>query len=323
MRLVLLKSAFICVYLWPLFSGGGLQAQEARRSPSLVVPAEAKEGLRVLYAGEPDAATAIFRKLQQKRPEHPLGYLLEANAEWWKIYCAACEIKWNMIDAWKRGKLPEDDDFLRLTQQSITLAERSLTGKETAEMHLYAGMGHALEARLRALRDERRATARAGVKAREHLLRAIELDPNLADAFTGVGLYNYYVDTLSWIVKVLRFFMGIPGGNKEDGARQLEVGIRDGVLTQVEARFYLAKTLRNNEQKYQRAVELLEPLAAEYPRNMVFRLLLVDMHVKLGHNEKAARHFREATRLANGNGPCAARVRQVAAQALAPLHANK
>jgi Flp pilus assembly protein TadD len=186
-------------------------------------------------------------------------------------------------------------------------------------MQLYAGMGHALEARLYALRDERRATARAGVRAREHLLRAAELDPNLADAFTGLGLYNYYVDTLSWAVRVLRFFMGIPGGNKRDGVRQLEVAIRSGVLTRVEARFYLAKNMRNHEQNYFRGVELLEPLVKEYPRNPVFRLLLGDMHAKLGHREQAAEQFRTAQQLSNGNGACAARVRQVTQQALAAL----
>lgn len=309
------KSAHLGVSLALLIC---VQAAEAQAG-NLTVPPQAKEGLRLLYAGEPDAAVAIFRKLQQQQPEHPLGYLLEANAAWWKIYCEACEIKWNMIDAWKRGKRPEDEAFFRLTRQSITLAEQQIARKETAEMQLYAGMGYALEARLHALRDERRATARAGVRAREHLLRAIELDPHLADAFTGVGLYNYYVDTLSWAVRVLRFFMGIPGGNKADGVRQLEVAMRDGVLTPVEARFYLAKGMRNNEQNYFRGVELLEPLVAQYPRNAVFRLLLGDMHRKLGHNEEATRQFTEATRLASGNGPCAARVRQVAQQALATI----
>jgi tetratricopeptide (TPR) repeat protein len=92
--------------------------------------------------------------------------------------------------------------------------------------------------------------------------------------------------------------------------------MRDGVLTQVEARFYLAKGMRNNEQNYFRGVELLEPLVEQYPRNAVFRLLLGDMHRKLGHNEEAAKHFNEALRLANGNGACAVRVRTVAEQVL-------
>ncbi len=286
---------------------------------SFVVAGEVSDGLRRLYGGEQAQAVEIFRKMQAARPEHPLGYLLEANARWWKLYCEACAIKWNMIDAWQRGKQPEDKEFFEVARKSIELAERQMTQRETAEMRLYAGMGYALEARLYALRDEKRATARAGVKAREHLLRAAELDPHLADAFAGIGLYNYYVDTLSWMVKVLRFFMGIPGGNKHDGIRQLEVAMNSGVLTRVEARFYLAKGMRNNEQNYARAVELMTPLVEQYPRNAVFRLLLGDMHAKLGHREQAAEQFRAAQQLSSSNGPCAARVRQVARQALAAL----
>jgi len=316
-RAVLVFRFAIFVSLVAHVFAGPLPAQ------SLTVPPLAAEGLRLTYAGQEDAAIEVLRRLQREQPEHPLGYLLEANAAWWKIYCEACEIKWNLIDAWKRGKRPGDDDFLRLTQQSIALAEKRIAQHDTAEMRLYAGMGHALEARLYALRDEKRATARAGVRAREHLLRAAELDPHLADALAGLGLYNYYVDTLSWAVKVLRFFMGIPGGDKEQGIRQLEEAIRDGVLTRVEARFYLAKAMRNNAQNYFRAVELLEPLVARYPSNPVFHLLLADNHAKLSHNEEAARHFHEAIRLASGNGPCHARIRELAQQALAALPLEK
>ena len=70
-----------------------------------------------------------------------------------------------------------------------------------------------------------------GVRAREHLLKALQLDPSLADAYTGVGLYNYYVDTLSALAKMLRFFMGIPGGSKRDGVRQLEKAMTEGEIT--------------------------------------------------------------------------------------------
>ena len=63
-------------------------------------------------------------------------------------------------------------------------------------------MGDALAARLYGLRGEARSTARFGVRAREDLLRAIALDPSLADADFGLGLYNYYADTLSAAARV-------------------------------------------------------------------------------------------------------------------------
>lgn len=285
----------------------------------LTIPPEATEGLKLLYSGEPDTAINHFRSLQRAHPQHPLGYLLEANAVWWKIYCAACEVKYNIIDAWKQPRGPLDDDFLHLTDKAIQLAEGQMARKETAEMRLYAGMGYALKARLLGLRDERRATARAGVKAREHLLRANALDPDLADAYTGLGLYNYYVDTLSAFARILRFFMGIPGGSKKEGVRQLEIAARDGQLTAVEARIYLAKNLRNYDQQYERSVEWMQPLTELYPRNPLFHLLLGDMNAKLSRNEKAAASYRAAQQLSVADAACQARVQHLAQSALAAL----
>ncbi len=285
----------------------------------LNLPPTATEGLRLLYNGDPDAALPLFRQLQQQQPEQPLGFLLEAEARWWKIYCESLEIKWNLIDAWHRGRLPEDNDYLALADKAAQLAEAQLARKDTPGMHLYAGMGLLLRARLLGLRDERRATARAGVRAREHLLRAIELDPELADAYTGLGLYNYYVDTLSTIAKVLRFFMGIPGGSKRMGMQQLEHAMKDGELTAVDARFYLAKNLRNYDQQYERAAEVLAPLAEQFPRNAIFPLLIGDMNAKLNRREKAVANFQSAAILAFQRPECVKHVLEVIRAALAAL----
>jgi tetratricopeptide (TPR) repeat protein len=169
------------------------------------------------------------------------------------------------------------------------------------------------------------------VRAREHLINAAQMDPQLADAQTGLGLYNYYVDTLSAMARVLRFFMGIPGGSRKEGTLQLERAMASGHLTQAEARFYLAKNLRNYEQRYDRSVALLQPLVAQYPRNPVFHLLLGDFHAKLGHASEAAASYRTALALAAAppaaaagspsprDTPCAARIRALATQALAAL----
>ncbi len=58
----------------------------------LNLPTEATQGMRLIYSGDPDAAIALFHRLEQQQPEHPLGFLLEADARWWKLYCEACEI---------------------------------------------------------------------------------------------------------------------------------------------------------------------------------------------------------------------------------------
>jgi tetratricopeptide (TPR) repeat protein len=280
---------------------------------------EVHEGLDQIFHAHPDAAVEIARGIQRRMPSHPIGYLLEAEAAWWKIYCQSCSIHYNLIDAWSRAKLKEDDAYFALADRAIQLAESQIARQESAPMHVFAGMGYGLEARLHGIRGDHLAVARNGVKGREHFLRALALDPQMGDALTGIGLYNYLADALSTFAKMLRFFMGIPGGNKQKGIRQLETAMNTAGLTAVEARFYLARNLRNFDGQYQRGADLMEPLVAQYPDNPVFQLLLGDMYAKLNRKDPAALHFRAAQKIRVSDPACAARVQAVAAAALSAL----
>ena len=235
---------------------------------------EAIQAMDKIYAGDPDAAIAFAHTLQQSQPDHPFGYLLEGQARWWKMYCAACEIKSGMVEAWKRNKEPEDDAYLMLADKVIDTAEGRLSKSDAAEMHVYAGIGWNLKARIYLLRGENRNVARASVASRAEMLRALELDPQMSDATTILGIYNYYVDALSPFVKLLRIFMGIPGGDKQTGVRQMETGMNKGGFLAVDARFIVARVLRQYDQKYEQALADAQPLVARYPRNPLFPLLL-------------------------------------------------
>jgi hypothetical protein len=186
-------------------------------------------------------------------------------------------------------------------------------------MELYAGLGYASRARLTGLRYEKMATAHAGVEGRKHLVRCLELDPDMLDADLGLGLYNYYVDTLSAMAKVLRFFMGIPGGDKRVGLRQLETAAAKSEIVQTEARFNLAKNLRNYDFDYARASTAAAPLISDYPENPLFLLLAGDIAEKLGHREEAAMRFHAAASVPVGDARCAEHVRIVAREALMHL----
>jgi tetratricopeptide (TPR) repeat protein len=294
------------------------------RAGGLAIPAEAQQALDKIYAGDPDAAIPLARALQEAQPEHPLGLALEGEALWWKRYCGALEIKYGMVDTWKRSREPADEEYLRLADQVVHLAQGQLEKSDTAEMHVYAGMGWALKARMFGLRGENRNVAHAGVSARTEMLRALELDPLMADATAGVGIYNYYVATLSPIVKMMRFFMGIPGGDKDKGLQQMEIGMNQGVLLRADVRFILAKSLRQYDQKYQKALEIALPLIERYPQNPIFLLLAGNLNVELGRNDKAGEYFQAVLKIPSSSGDCgtcsgcaacstcAARVRDVA-----------
>jgi tetratricopeptide (TPR) repeat protein len=292
--------------------------------PNLSLPPTVPAILDDIYSGRRDMALVKIHQLEEQSPDDPLGYLLEAEAEWWRIWLASADFKYGMTMARHRDKTTADANYFELTSKAYRLAESNLRQQDTGEMHLYAGLADALASRLYSLRGENRATARAGVRARENFLKALDLDPSLSDAYLGLGLYNYYVDTLSGIARVLRFFMGIPGGSKEEGIRQLQRAIQEGQLTSTLARFYLALNLHTYDQQYEQALQVLDPLVEKYPQNPIFLLAQGDLYAKLGRKALAEASYRAASADANHvpEPQCRAKLTLLVQQSLAALNAN-
>ena len=289
------------------------------RATQLSLPPETPAILEKIYSFDLDGAQEAARQLQKEHPDHPIGYLLESDALWWRFWCTAAEFKYGMSDARRRSRLPADQHYLELATTASSLASAQIQKADSAEMQLYAGMAEAASARLYALRGENRNTARFGVRARDHFLRAKALDPSLADADFGLGLYNYYVDTLSAMAKIMRFFMGIPGGSKQEGIRLLEHAIADGILTPNAARFYLAMNLHRYDQQYERALNTISPLAEKYPTNPIFQLARGDLYAKLGRKPQALVCYRAAGALTVQHQECQARILQLVRVSIAAL----
>src|SRR5713226_8082273 len=276
---------------------------------NITLPPETPAILDKIYSFDLDGAVEAAKRMEQERPNLPLGYLLESEALWWRIWCTSSDFKYGMSDARRRPKLQADRHYFELAARALSLAEAQIKRGDSAEMEFYAGMAEASSARLYGLRGENRNAARSGVRGREHLLRAKALDPDLADANLGLGLYNYYVDTLSSLARILRFFMGIPGGSKQEGVRLLEQAIAQGVLTTNIARFYLALNLHRYDQQYEKALRVLVPLVEKYPANPLFQLARGDLYAKLGRKQQASASYRAASVAAVQNEECRSHVR--------------
>jgi tetratricopeptide (TPR) repeat protein len=293
------------------------------RASKLTVPPETAATLDKIYSFDLEGAVEDAKRMEEQRPNHPLGYLLEAEALWWRIWCTSADFKYGMTDARRRPKFAADQHYFELSARALSLAEAQIKQNESGEMQFYAGMAEASAARLYGLRGENRNTARSGVRGREHLLRAKALDPDLADADLGLGLYSYYVDTLSSLARILRFFMGIPGGSKQEGVRLLEQAAAQGVLTSNIARFYLALNLHRYDQQYEKALDVLAPLAEKYQANPLFQLARGDLNAKLGRKKQALACYRAAGALPVRDAECQSHVRELVRASVAALGAQQ
>jgi tetratricopeptide (TPR) repeat protein len=324
----MLMKALVLLWFW---SAATVGAQAQPVVPQLQDDSElralGRQGLDLMMDGDLDGAIRIFRDIQARDSQSPLGYLLEADATWWRIYYSTA----NLVDpdvfvATDLPTTPYDSHFKDLINATISKSETRIRAQQdVARNYLYQGMAYALRARLEGLRDRDLPTARAGKKMRALLLKALELDPNLADAYLGVGIYNYFVDTLSTIVKILSWFIGLPGGSRVRGLQQLQLAADKGELARGEAKFYLAKDYsRANERQNERSLELFQELAREYPHNPLWPMLMGSLHCRMGHiQECEALHRQVYRRTAGEESEVNQALRRAARNALQRRHPNE
>ena len=281
----------------------------------------------MMMDGDLDGAIAVFQQIEQKDPDSPIGYVFEADATWWRIYYLSANlIDPDVFNVANTEATPYDSHFEDIENVAIHKAEERIHRRQDlARSHLYEGYAYALRARLEGMHDRDLPTARAGKRMRSHLLRALELDPNLTDAYLGVGIYNYFVDTLPGIVKFLSIFIGLPGGSRTEGLQQLQRCAQKGELGRPEAKFYLAKDYtRASEKQYEKSLRLFAELQQEFPHNPLWPMLIGGLHYRLGSPQKGEEIYREVyQKTAGKDSEVDKAVHHAASQALERLHPDQ
>jgi tetratricopeptide (TPR) repeat protein len=126
--------------------------------------------------------------------------------------------------------------------------------------------------------------------AKNDQLRVLQLDPDYIDAKLVAGVYEYVVGALPLPFKLLIGFMGMTG-SKSRGLEMLTDDGNRGVTTNVEARTTIALFLRR-ESRYKEAIQVVEKLKAEYPRNYLFNLEDANLRKDNGEGMGAVEAYR-------------------------------
>lgn len=222
-------------------------------------------------------------------------HVLEAVALWWRI----------QLDPRNRTL---DGTFLQRVRAAIAATAAWTTREPSrAEAWFYLGAAYAARVQWRVLRNEKLAAARDGKRIKDALERAVTLDPELDDAYFGIGMYQYYADVAPAAARFLRWLLLLPGGDRVRGLQQMLRARDHGTLLGGEADFQLQTIYLWYEKQPARALALLERLHAKYPGNPLFALRIAEVQDAYFHDLPASLEsyadLLEAVRLGRVNLP--------------------
>jgi len=185
--------------------------------------------------------------------------LLDAASAWWQI----------QLDPYNRTR----DADLESRIETAIAAIASWTEREPsrAEAWFYLGGAYGARVQLRALRGARMAAARDGARIKHALERALALDPSMADAYFGIGLYHYYAAVAPPAARMLRWLLLLPGGDRIGGLAEMERARAGGLLVRDEADYQLHTIYVWYEKQHRHALDYLAGLIDRHPRNPHFR----------------------------------------------------
>jgi len=159
---------------------------------------------------------------------------------------------------------------------------------KNAEAWFYLAGSYGPSLQWRILRGERLSAARDATKVKSALERALSLDGSLQDAYFGIGLYHYYADVAPAAAKILRILLLMPGGNREQGLKEMLQAREHGQLLTGEADFQMHWLYLWYEHDPVRALELLQRLNARYPSNPRFLERIAEVQHEYLHDHPAS-----------------------------------
>ena len=219
----------------------------------------------LIYDADFAAADAALRAACGPAPAQACA-VLDMVGQWWRLY----------LDVDNRSG---DGPFTARLTTLLNDGERWVKQEpDRAEAWLYLGAAYGIRVQFSAQRSEYLAAARDGKRINQSLERALALDPDLADAHAGLGLYRYYADIAPSILKFLRWFLGLPGGDRAKGLAELQRARTSGVLLKAEAAYQLHFIDLWYERKTDEALAILADLRARYPHNPIFLLNAAQAH---------------------------------------------
>ena len=169
--------------------------------------------------------------------------------------------------------------MLAFAERALALADARLgeDGRDGRAL-LVRGAAHGVKSRLHLFRWDRNPASREAVRMREALLAARRSGVTALDLDFGLGLYDYYADTLPRLFKIVAFVLGIPAGDRERGRAAIARVAHGGSLFHdAEARVQMYDIHTYFEQRPDRALYWIREMRRRYPGWPIWGLKLAEL----------------------------------------------
>jgi tetratricopeptide (TPR) repeat protein len=292
---ILLLAVFV---LWSSLFAPTLQAQSkpnALHTNPLNLDPVVHEGFQHFYILDYEGALSRFESILASHPQDPMasGYVLMILVFRELYHQDLLDTTYYAHDSFLTSKrnvpVPAAmrDRIESLNNTVVTLCEQRIKS-DPADKDAYFARGYArgLHAAFITLVDHSYvAAARQGLSARNDSEQALKIDPDYTDAKMAVGIQQFAVASLP---RLLRMMIGIAGvtGNREKGLDLLRECIAHGTITSVESRTVLSLFLRHDA-RYPEALVIQHGLAAEFPRDYLYRLEEANLTKDAGNGPEA------------------------------------
>lgn len=242
-------------------------------------------GLEVLYQGEYQDAIDSFDALIAQHPDNPTGYFFKAGAM--QLRAMAYEsTEWDKIQA-------------ALLDSSQELSSRAIAkDRRDAWACFIRGGTRAYRAAAEARSKNYLGALSNGLSAVSDLNKAVSIDPQLYDAYFGIGSFHYFRTKATSVLKWLPFI----GDNREKGIAEIRLAIDNGRFSKVMAQNGLA-WIYVDYGKYSQALELAGELEQQHPRNHTFYWISPEVHWRTRQWAKAAAAYARLLQLIDEGRP--------------------
>ncbi len=222
--------------------------------------ANLEQAVQLYYNADFNQAISLLDSYIASHPNDPMGYMVRGSALDWKQHLADN----NDLDvqALENYKMANKLAFTQWNQDQGNLDKMVILGNS----HMYLSK--------KWLDLDKK--SRAGLilkKAKLHMEKVIQDDPNRLDAMLALGIFNFYTANIPAGLKMIASLMGM-NGNESKGLEYLNRVADTPNLFQTDALFLLTHAIGKTKRNYMGAIPYLDRLIQKYSNNPIF------LHIK-------------------------------------------